>query len=191
MLTKYKLLMQVGGVLAVLGLLAGIAWWIISPRIELETQRADRAEKDLAKEQELTAMQALVLEGQQHEIDRAADIDRGIKLLEQTIKQQASRQDRAIEELKRNDQTIMDYLAEPVPADLGMLYSAQTPPTLPPTEQRSQCNLVPCLLPGRPPLVVNEDWRRALDEVEGALEFCALQVMGCVERKSQPSAASP
>lgn len=145
MLTKYKLLMQVGGVLAVLGLLAGIAWWIISPRIELETQRADRAEKDLAKEQELTAMQALVLEGQQHEIDRAADIDRGIKLLEQTIKQQASRQDRAIEELKRNDQTIMDYLAEPVPADLGMLYSR--PDTTDPAAYRAAQPVQPGAVP--------------------------------------------
>ncbi|WP_223825566.1 Rz1-like lysis system protein LysC [Halopseudomonas salina] len=60
---------------------------------------------------------------------------------------------------------------------------APTPQTQPPTVQRSQCNLVPCLLPGRPPLVVNEDWRRALDEVEGALESCALQVRGCIGKE--------
>lgn len=123
MIAKYKLLLQLGGAMAVLALIAVVGWWIISPRIELETQRADRAEQDLAKEKQLTEVQALVLAGQQREIDRAADIDRSIKLLEQTITRQATRQERAIEELKRNDQTIMDYLSEPVPADLGMLYA--------------------------------------------------------------------
>lgn len=144
-MTKYKLLMQVGGVLAVLAVLVGIAWWIISPRIELETQRADRAEDDLAKEQELTAMQALVLEGQQREIDRAADIDRGIKLLEQTIKQQSRRQDRAIEELKRNDQTILDYFAMPVPADVGVLYAR--PDTTDPAAYRAADPVQPGAVP--------------------------------------------
>ena len=123
MLTKYKWLVQIGGALAVLAVIAAVAWWLISPRIEMETQRADRAENDLAKERELTEVQALVLAGQQQEIARAADIDRSIKLLDQTITRQATRQERAIEELKRNDQTIMGYLAEPVPADLGMLYA--------------------------------------------------------------------
>lgn len=155
MLTKYKLLLQVGGVLAVLGLLAGIAWWIISPRIELETQRADRAETDLAKEQELTAMQALVLEGQQREIDRAADIDRGIKLLEQTITQQGRQQSRAIEELKRNDETIADYLRTAVPAALGLLYAR--PDTTDPAAYRANSDVRPgAVLPAGPGAVGSE-----------------------------------
>tara|TARA_Y100000815_G_scaffold267265_1_gene286568 strand:+ start:191 stop:313 length:123 start_codon:yes stop_codon:yes gene_type:complete len=29
--------------------------------------------------------------------------------------------------------------------------------------------------------VVNDDWRRALDEAEAALLSCAAQVLGCVE----------
>ncbi|GGC87570.1 hypothetical protein GCM10007418_04160 [Halopseudomonas salina] len=145
MLTKYKLLLQIGVALAVLVVIAAVAWWIISPRIELETQRADRAESDLAKEKELTEVQALVLEGQQREIDRAADIDRSIKLLEQTITRQATRQERAIQELKRNDQTIMDYLAEPVPADLGMLYAR--PDTTDPTAYRAAQPVQPGAVP--------------------------------------------
>lgn len=40
-------------------------------------------------------------------------------------------------------------------------------------------SLVPCQLPARKPLVVNDDWRRALDEVEAALVSCALQVSYC------------
>ncbi len=145
MLTKYKWLLQIGGALAVLAVIAAVAWWIISPRIELETQRADRAESDLAKEKELTEVQALVLAGQQREIDRAADIDRSIKLLEQTITRQATRQERAIRELKRNDQTIMDYLAEPVPADLGMLYAR--PDTTDPAAYRAAEPVQPGAMP--------------------------------------------
>jgi len=144
-LSKYKWLLQIGGALAVLAVVAAVAWWIISPRIELETQRADRAESDLAKEKELTEVQALVLAGQQREIERAADIDRGIKLLEQTITRQATWHDRAIEELKRNDQTIMDYLAEPVPADLGVLYAR--PDTTDPAAYRAADPVQPGAVP--------------------------------------------
>jgi len=147
--TKYKLLMQLAGGVAVLAVLVGIAWWIVSPRIELQVQRAERAEKDLAKEQELTKMQALVLEGQQREIDRAADIDRGIKRLQQTITQQGRRQDRAIEELKRNDQTILDYFALPVPADVGVLYAR--PDTTDPAAYRAGNEVRPgAVLPAGP-----------------------------------------
>lgn len=145
MIAKYKVLLQLGGALVVLAVIAAVAWWIISPRIELETQRADRAESDLAKEKELTEVQALVLAGQQREIDRAADIDRSIKLLEQTITRQATRQERAIEELKRNDQTIMDYLAEPVPAGLGLLYAR--PDTTDPSAYRAADPLQPGAVP--------------------------------------------
>jgi LysB family phage lysis regulatory protein len=147
--TKYKLLMQLAGGLAVLAVLAGIAWWIVSPRIELQVQRAERAEADLAKEQELTKVQALGLEGQQREIDRAADIDRGLKLLQQTITQQGRRQDRAIEELKRNDQTILDYFALPVPADVGVLYAR--PDTTDPAAYRAHSDVRPgAVLPAGP-----------------------------------------
>ncbi|MFD1699784.1 hypothetical protein ACFSB1_10650 [Halopseudomonas phragmitis] len=52
-----------------------------------------------------------------------------------------------------------------------------------PTVQKAQCSLVPCLLPARQPLVVNDDWRRALDEAENALLACAVQVRGCIDQE--------
>lgn len=114
----------------VLGLLAalvastaGATWWAISPRIELQTTRADRAEQDLAAERELTALQARVLEAQQASFARLDGVEQRMQQLGQTIQRNASAQYRALEELKRNDQTIADYLAEPVPARLGLLYA--------------------------------------------------------------------
>ncbi|MCY1375139.1 hypothetical protein D9M69_625300 [compost metagenome] len=50
--------------LSLVGLGAGLVWWGLAPRIELQAQRADRAEVDLAAEKELTALQARVLERQ-------------------------------------------------------------------------------------------------------------------------------
>lgn len=114
----------------VLGLLAalvagsaGATWWVISPRIELQATRADRAEQDLAAEQDLTALQARVLEAQQASFTRLDGVEQRIQQLAQTVQRNASNHHRALEELKRNDQTIADYLAQPVPARLGLLYA--------------------------------------------------------------------
>ena len=43
------------------------------------------------------------------------------------------------------------------------------PPTQLHTAARLECSLVPCRLPGRQALVVNDDWRRAVDELEHEL----------------------
>ncbi|WP_218276684.1 Rz1-like lysis system protein LysC [Pseudomonas sp. MPR-ANC1] len=41
-------------------------------------------------------------------------------------------------------------------------------------------SLVPCRLPGRPPLKLNEDPYHAIDETEDALTSCASQVIDCI-----------
>lgn len=102
---------------------AGATWWVASPRIDLQTQRADRAEQDLGREQDLTALQARVLEAQQGQFERLAAVELSMQQLGQTIQRNASAHNRALEELKRNDQAIVDYLAQPVPAGLGLLYA--------------------------------------------------------------------
>lgn len=61
------------------------------------------------------------------------------------------------------------------------------PPTPAPIAPRMQCSLVPCLLPARPALQTNDDWRQALDDTEGALQQCALQTLRCIEvQRAQP-----
>ena len=42
---------------------------------------------------------------------------------------------------------------------------------------------MPCRLPARPPLLVNDHWRQALDESDAALVSCAAQVVRCIERE--------
>ncbi|WP_429213130.1 Rz1-like lysis system protein LysC [Metapseudomonas resinovorans] len=66
---------------------------------------------------------------------------------------------------------------------LAACTSAPKPPTPLPTAARQFCPLVPCRLPGRPALASNEDWRRAVDELESELQRCAGQVLDCIGRQ--------
>lgn len=109
--------MLIAGVLA-----AGVTWWGMAPRIELQEQRAGTAERDLAEAQAMVELQAGVLVSQQQLLGDLADIERHMQQLGQTVTRNASAQAKAFEELKRNDQAIADYLASPVPGALGRLY---------------------------------------------------------------------
>ncbi len=61
--------------------------------------------------------------------------------------------------------------------------SAPKPPIPEPTACRPECPLVVCRLPGRPAVVANEGWQRAVDELEAELLSCAAQVLDCIERQ--------
>ncbi|MFV3292376.1 MULTISPECIES: Rz1-like lysis system protein LysC [Pseudomonas] len=63
--------------------------------------------------------------------------------------------------------------------------SAPKQPTPGPTEALQSCNLVPCRLPGRPAPGQNEDWPKAVDELEVELKACAAQVLGCIAKQNR------
>jgi hypothetical protein len=62
--------------------------------------------------------------------------------------------------------------------------------TQPPTAARHYCPLVACRLPARPVVLVNDEWRRAIDELEGELMSCAAQVLDCMGRQGAQRAAT-
>lgn len=62
--------------------------------------------------------------------------------------------------------------------------NAPKPPTPPPTQPRLECSLVPCRLPYRLPVLVNEQWGEALDAADAALLSCAKQVLACIDRQN-------
>ncbi|WP_339079612.1 hypothetical protein [Pseudomonas sp. TMP9] len=136
-----RLWLVVGLLAALVAVSAYATWWAVSPRIELQSDRADRAEQDLAAERELTALQARVLEAQQASFAQLDGVEQRMQQLGQSIQRNASVQSRALEELKRNDQTIADYLAQPVPAGLGLLYAR--PETSDPAAYVAPPNLQP------------------------------------------------
>lgn len=128
---------------------AGATWWVISPRLDLQAARADRAEQDLARERALTDLQARVLEQQQQQFTRLDEVEQRMQQLGQTIDHNATANRRAFEELKRNDKATADYLAEPVPAALGLLYAR------PETTDPGSYTAPPAVQPGAVPAAVS------------------------------------
>ncbi len=114
---------------------AGVTWWGLSPRIALQEQRAGAAEQRLGEAQAMVELQAGVLVSQQQLLGDLAEIERRMQQLGQTVTRNASAQAKALEELKRNDQAIADYLAGPVPGALGRLY--ERPETTDPAAYRA------------------------------------------------------
>lgn len=110
---------------------AGLTWWLIAmPRIELaELNHAAAAEK-VAELQRLDIERVGLIQIQRLQILDITENERRNRELLQTIAGQGRAQSRALEELKRNDETIADYLRSPVPAELGRLYqrTASTDP---------------------------------------------------------------
>ena len=130
-------LVLVGGIaLALLLAGAGLVWWGLSPRIGLQSARADRAEQALADSRQLVERQAGALAAQQKQIGQVTALDQRMRALEQTVNRNAQAQSRALEELKRYDQAVADYLAAAVPAALGRLY--ERPETTDPAAYHSQ-----------------------------------------------------
>lgn len=114
-----RLIIYAGAVLAV----AALTWWLIaSPRIELAELNHTIATDRVAELERLDDQRVELIKHQQSQIIETQENERRNRELLQTIAGQSRAQSRALEELKRNDETIAEYLRSPVPADLGRLY---------------------------------------------------------------------
>ena len=115
------------------GLAAVLASWlawslIASPRIELAETKLEHAEQ-------LSAERLQVINGLSGQLSKALILEQQNRETLAQIAQQSRAHNQALEELKRNDKTIFDYLREPVPAELGRLY--QRPETADPSRYRA------------------------------------------------------
>lgn len=123
-----------GGLLMV-AIGAGLVWWGLAPRIDLEAQRADSAVAAASDAQKMVELQAGALAEQQRQMGAIDEIHKRMRLLEQAVSTNARAQSAALEELRRNDQAVAEYLRGPVPAGLGRLY--ERPATTDPGAYRS------------------------------------------------------
>lgn len=133
--TAYTPWLKLAGLALLVTAGAGVTWWGMTPRIDLEAERAGRAKQQLAASQAALEQQRLALERAQVQADQLQQIQQRMQLLSQTITRNAAAHGRALEELKRNDQAVADYLAAAVPADLGRLY--ERPETTDPAAYRA------------------------------------------------------
>lgn len=117
-----KVGVQILGGLLLVALGAGLVWWGLAPRIDLQAQRAGAAETAAGEAQKLVELQAGVLAEQQRQIGAVDEIHKRMRLLEQAVSTNTKAQSAAFEELRRNDQAVAEYLRGPVPAGLGRLY---------------------------------------------------------------------
>lgn len=114
-----RLILYVSAALAV----AALTWWLIAlPRIELAELNHTIATDRVAELERLDDQRVELIKHQQSQIIETQENERRNRELLQTIAGQSRAQSRALEELKRNDETIAEYLRSPVPADLGRLY---------------------------------------------------------------------
>ena len=130
-----KVGLQILGGLLLVAIGAGLVWWGLSPRIDLQAQRADAATVAAHEARQMVELQAGVLVEQQRQIGAVDEIHKRMRLLEQAVSTNAKAQSAAFEELRRNDQAVAEYLRGPVPAGLGRLY--ERPATTDPGAYRS------------------------------------------------------
>ena len=138
---QYRLAAQLGGMLLLMALAAGVVWWGMAPRIDIEAQRADTAQADLAQAEQMIELQAGVLAQQQKTLGDLAELERRMQLLGQAVDRNRAAQVAAFAELKRNDKAVSDYLAGVVPAALGRLY--ERPETTDPAAYTAPAGMQP------------------------------------------------
>lgn len=102
---------------------AGLTWWLIAmPRIELAQVQLDHAHKQLAAAGLLDQERVAVIESQSEQLAGVLVAELKNRELLQALANQSRDQSQALEDLKRNDETIADYLRATVPVELGRLY---------------------------------------------------------------------
>ncbi|MFV3292377.1 MULTISPECIES: hypothetical protein [Pseudomonas] len=135
------------GVLAValVGAGAGLVWWGLGPRIDLAEQSAARSAQDLASAKATIEDKNAQLLANQVQADRLNQVELAVSQLSVDIRKYNSDQARAFEDLKRNDQETMQYLAGAVPERLGRLY--ERPETTDPRAYGSPAIVQPGAVP--------------------------------------------
>ncbi len=112
-------------------------WFLVAaPRIDLAELNHSIATERVAALELLDEQRINLIQYQQLQILEITENERRNRELLQTIAGQGRAQSRALEELKRNDETIADYLRSAVPADIGRLYQ-RTETTDPGTYRQS------------------------------------------------------
>lgn len=100
-----------------------LTWWLVAaPRIELAQTNLDHAQQQLAAAGLLAQERAAIIEAQSQQLAGVLAAELKNRELLQELANQSSAQSLALEDLKRNDETIAEYLRAPVPAGLGRLY---------------------------------------------------------------------
>lgn len=122
---------------ALAALAVAVLTWVLvaSPRIELSETKLEHVQERLANEQRTSSEHLNVIQALSEQLSKTLVLEQKNREMLAQIAQQSRAQNHALQELKRNDETIFDYLRQPVPAELGSLY--QRPATTDPSTYRA------------------------------------------------------
>lgn len=116
---------------------AAALWLLVAaPRIDLAQERLDSALARIESAERLDAERIAVIQAQAGQLSNVLVAETKNRELLAQIASQGRVHAQALQELKRNDETIAEYLRAPVPAGLGRLY--QRTETTDPSGYRSQ-----------------------------------------------------
>lgn len=109
------------------GLLAAAAvaaaWLLVfAPRLELASTRLDHAGQQLADARQLDAERVTIIKAQADQLGHVLLAEQENRELLAQIASQGRAHARTLQELKKNDETVLEYLSQPVPAGIGRLY---------------------------------------------------------------------
>ncbi|NLY16662.1 MAG: hypothetical protein GXZ05_09850 [Gammaproteobacteria bacterium] len=126
---------------ALVAVSAAIGLWLLAaaPRIELAQTQLDNALARIESAERLDAERIAVIEAQAGQLSNLLVAETKNRELLAQIASQGRAHTQALQELKRHDAQIIDYLRQPVPADLGRLY--QRTETTDPASYRKQVGL--------------------------------------------------
>ncbi|RUB40738.1 hypothetical protein IPC1432_01805 [Pseudomonas aeruginosa] len=122
----------------VVALVAALVFWRMDHLAQdrkAEQRRAEAAETERDRNQQMIDLQAGVLAEQQRQLGRVAEIERQTRQLGQALEVQGARHAAALRELKENDQAVRDWLRDGIPAGLGRMYAR--PETTDPSAYRA------------------------------------------------------
>lgn len=123
-----------------------LAWWLVfQPRINLSRTQLEHTQQQLADMRALDVQRVEVINAQNKQLSAVLINEQRNRELLAQINSQSRAQTQALTELKRNDKKIMDYLDQPVPAELGRLY--QRSETTNPVKYRQPPNVRTDLVP--------------------------------------------
>ena len=121
-------------------LAVALAWLLVfSPRLELASTQLDHALQQLAAAGLQDIQRMAVIEAQAEQLASVLLAEQQNRALLAQLASQGRAHTQALQELKRHDEKIIDYLRQPVPAELGRLY--QRPETTDPAGYRKQAGL--------------------------------------------------
>lgn len=95
---------------------------IAYPRLQLVEERLQRESERVVEMQGVNEQHVTLIEGQQTQLTNQVEWEKSNRELLTLLSSQSNTQHRILKELKTNNETVKEYLLQPVPLELGRLY---------------------------------------------------------------------